>query len=236
MPATKTIGVPNLLMVAADMPDDLAYRVTKLLFDGKERLATVHKAAESLDPKTAREVVAPVQLHPGAQRYYDGGRRMRRVAAGLAGRAAVRRRASLAAQRAATAARASSCARRAATRSSRPTPRRRLRARLPPLRLPRARGGALPRPRAAAASTWSRSRRASEAVLDYYGIDGRAGRGAAARGCCGPRAPPHFETLALAGTALGRRTLVAAGARDAAVAAGGARRTCGSPSTGGERG
>ena len=59
------------LMVPADMPDDFAYRVTKLLFDGKERLATVHKAAESLDPETAREVVAPVELHPGAQRYYD---------------------------------------------------------------------------------------------------------------------------------------------------------------------
>ncbi len=69
--ATKTIGVPNLLMVAADMPDDLAYTFTKLLFDGKERLATVHKAAESLDPKTSREVVEPVQLHPGAKRYYD---------------------------------------------------------------------------------------------------------------------------------------------------------------------
>ena len=69
--ATKTIGVPNLLMVPADTPDDFAYRVTKLLFDGKERLATVHKAAESLDPETAREVVEPVQLHPGAQRYYD---------------------------------------------------------------------------------------------------------------------------------------------------------------------
>ena len=71
VPATKTIGVPNLLMVATDMPDDFAYRVTKLLFDGKDRLAVVHKAAESLDPETAREVVAPVRLHPGAQRYYD---------------------------------------------------------------------------------------------------------------------------------------------------------------------
>jgi hypothetical protein len=71
VPATPTIGVPNLIMVAADMPEEFAYRVTKLLFDGKERLAVVHKAAESLDPKTAQEVVEPVQLHPGAQRYYD---------------------------------------------------------------------------------------------------------------------------------------------------------------------
>jgi TRAP transporter TAXI family solute receptor len=71
VPATKTIGVPNLLMVSTDMPDELAYRITKLLFDGKERLATVHKAAETLEVKTAREVVAPVKLHPGAQRYYD---------------------------------------------------------------------------------------------------------------------------------------------------------------------
>ena len=69
--ATKTIGVPNVLMVATDTPDAFAYRVTKLLFDGKERLAAVHPAAESLEPETAREVVEPLRLHPGAQRYYD---------------------------------------------------------------------------------------------------------------------------------------------------------------------
>ena len=52
----------------------------------------------------------------------------------------------------------------------------------------------------------------SQAVLDYYGIDGRTVR----RGrqwVLRPAVRPRFATLALAGTAVGRRTLVAAGAR-----------------------
>jgi TRAP transporter TAXI family solute receptor len=70
VPPVKTIGVPNLLMVNADMNEDLAYRITRLLFDGKDRLAQVHQSAEKLEPGTASKVVEPVQLHPGAQRYY----------------------------------------------------------------------------------------------------------------------------------------------------------------------
>ena len=66
----KTIGVPNLLMVNRAMPEDLAYRITKLLYGGRERLAAVHPAAESLDPAKGKEVVTPVKLHPGAERFY----------------------------------------------------------------------------------------------------------------------------------------------------------------------
>jgi TRAP transporter TAXI family solute receptor len=69
--ATKTIGVPNLLVVNAAMSDDLAFRITKLLYDAKADLAAVHPAAESLDPKTGQDIVAPVELHGGARRYYE---------------------------------------------------------------------------------------------------------------------------------------------------------------------
>ena len=68
---TTTIGVPNLLMVSEDMPADLAASITRELYEGKDRLATVVPAAEALDPEKGREVVSPVQLHPGAQRYYE---------------------------------------------------------------------------------------------------------------------------------------------------------------------
>ena len=68
---TTTIGVPNLLMVSEDMPADLATSITRELYEGKDRLATVVPAAEALDPAKGREVVSPVQLHPGAQRYYE---------------------------------------------------------------------------------------------------------------------------------------------------------------------
>jgi uncharacterized protein len=68
---TTTIGVPNLLMVSEDMPPDLAASITRELYEGKDRLATVVPAAEALDPAKGREVVSPVQLHPGAQGYYE---------------------------------------------------------------------------------------------------------------------------------------------------------------------
>jgi uncharacterized protein len=71
VPGTTTIAVPNLLMVNEDMSDELAQQITQELYDGKDRLATIVPAAESLDPAEGREVVEPVQLHPGAQRYYE---------------------------------------------------------------------------------------------------------------------------------------------------------------------
>jgi len=70
VPAVPTIGVPNLLMVNADMSDDMARDITQALYEGRERLATIVPAAESLDPEKGQEVVTPVELHPGAQEYY----------------------------------------------------------------------------------------------------------------------------------------------------------------------
>ena len=67
----KTIGVPNLLMVNTAMSDDLAFDITKALYDNKKRLAEIVPSAESLDPKAGQELVTPVKMHPGAQRYYD---------------------------------------------------------------------------------------------------------------------------------------------------------------------
>jgi len=67
----QTIVVPTMLVVSADMPDELAYKLTKLLFDHQAELAKVHPEGGKFDrangPKTE-----PVPLHPGAQRYYDG--------------------------------------------------------------------------------------------------------------------------------------------------------------------
>jgi uncharacterized protein len=71
VPATPTIGVPNLLVVHERMSDDLAYRITDTLFAGKADLAAIVPSAEALDPETGREVVDPVRMHPGAQRWYE---------------------------------------------------------------------------------------------------------------------------------------------------------------------
>jgi TRAP transporter TAXI family solute receptor len=68
---TATIGVPNVLMVNEDMSDELAFSITEALYAGKDRLATIVPAAESLDPADGQEMVGPIELHPGAQRYYE---------------------------------------------------------------------------------------------------------------------------------------------------------------------
>jgi TRAP transporter TAXI family solute receptor len=65
----STIGVPNLLLVRADLPADLAEAVTATLFEAQRMLVTVHPEARHLDLRSAI-TTAPVPLHPGAAAYY----------------------------------------------------------------------------------------------------------------------------------------------------------------------
>ncbi len=64
-----TIVVANLLVVHRDFPEDLAYEITKLIFERKRELETVHAEAKniSLLRITGR---TPIPFHPGAARYY----------------------------------------------------------------------------------------------------------------------------------------------------------------------
>jgi len=65
-----TIGVPNLLVVSDAMPDDQAYELTKAIFEHLDELAEVHPEALNISLDTATET-DPVEVHPGAQRYFD---------------------------------------------------------------------------------------------------------------------------------------------------------------------
>jgi TRAP transporter TAXI family solute receptor len=67
-----TIAEPNLLVVDQDMPADLAYQLTGLLFRYQVELAAVHPAAGSIRRTTA-PMTDPVPLHAGAGRFYSGG-------------------------------------------------------------------------------------------------------------------------------------------------------------------
>jgi TRAP transporter TAXI family solute receptor len=69
MPAVSTIAVPNLLVVPASMPEDLAYDLTRLLMERRDVLAAAHPAAEGLDIRSGIATL-PVPLHPGAARYF----------------------------------------------------------------------------------------------------------------------------------------------------------------------
>ena len=65
-----SIVVPNLLLVRSDFPDNNACAITKLVFDKKDDLVKVHKAASALDWAEASDT-APVKLHPGAAKALD---------------------------------------------------------------------------------------------------------------------------------------------------------------------
>ena len=65
----RTIGVPNLLLVRADLPADLTAAVTATLFEAQPALVAVHPEARHLDSRSAI-TTAPVLLHPGAVEYY----------------------------------------------------------------------------------------------------------------------------------------------------------------------
>jgi TRAP transporter TAXI family solute receptor len=70
LPGTiKTVGVANVLLVPDKMDEQLAYDITKTLFEKKAQLAAVHPEAAKLDLKIGQQV-DPVALHPGAARYY----------------------------------------------------------------------------------------------------------------------------------------------------------------------
>jgi hypothetical protein len=63
------VGVANLLAVHADMPDKLAYDITRLLFEHQADLVAVHREAAHLKPAGA-STPSPAPFHPGAIRYY----------------------------------------------------------------------------------------------------------------------------------------------------------------------
>lgn len=63
-----TVAVENLLVVSEDLDEQLAYDLTRLLFESLEELGRTHAAAKEID--VADAATAPIPLHPGAERYY----------------------------------------------------------------------------------------------------------------------------------------------------------------------
>lgn len=65
----ETIGVPNLLVAAATLDEDIAYAVTRTVVGRSDVLAGAHPAAERVN-HTAAILTDPLPLHPGAARYF----------------------------------------------------------------------------------------------------------------------------------------------------------------------
>ena len=68
--AVPTVTVINFLITHDEVSDDLAYGMTKSMFENVDTLKTAHAAANAIDIQRAVEGM-PVPLHPGAKRYYD---------------------------------------------------------------------------------------------------------------------------------------------------------------------
>ena len=66
----KTIVVPNVLLVRADLDPNLACVLTKTLVERKDELVKANPAAKGISLETIRQT-APVPLHPGATRALD---------------------------------------------------------------------------------------------------------------------------------------------------------------------
>ncbi len=65
----ETLSTPNLLVVRADMSEQLVYDLTKTLFAVRAELAGVHPAARHISVEYTLEA-SPIPLHPGAVRYF----------------------------------------------------------------------------------------------------------------------------------------------------------------------
>jgi TRAP transporter TAXI family solute receptor len=65
----STIAVGAMVVVTQDMPETLAFDVTRVLFEHQDELAKAHPEGRNFTRESARKT-APVTLHPGAARYY----------------------------------------------------------------------------------------------------------------------------------------------------------------------
>jgi TRAP transporter TAXI family solute receptor len=66
----EVVVVPNVLVVNGDMDEELAYTITKVMFEGQADLAAAHPAANELTLENAVQK-SPIPYHPGAIRYYE---------------------------------------------------------------------------------------------------------------------------------------------------------------------
>ena len=65
-----TVGIPNVWFVSEEMDEDLAYELTKMLYDRHADLVAIHPAANDTSVEFTMGS-SPVPLHAGALRYYE---------------------------------------------------------------------------------------------------------------------------------------------------------------------
>ncbi|WP_339227014.1 TAXI family TRAP transporter solute-binding subunit [Oceanobacillus sp. FSL K6-2867] len=66
----STIGVNNVLLTHSEVSDDIAYAMTKAIFDNLDQLQNTHNAANDITLENALQNL-PAPLHPGAAKYFE---------------------------------------------------------------------------------------------------------------------------------------------------------------------
>lgn len=67
--AVPTVAITNILVTRDDVPEEVAYQMTRLIFENLTRLGNSHSAAKDIKLDNAGKNL-PIPLHPGAERYY----------------------------------------------------------------------------------------------------------------------------------------------------------------------
>jgi TRAP transporter TAXI family solute receptor len=64
----RTVASPVLMYTTADLPEDIAYKITKAFWENRKILADAHATGKGIEITEVQYGVAKV--HPGALRYY----------------------------------------------------------------------------------------------------------------------------------------------------------------------
>ena len=65
----ETVAVKAMLACSADLPDEVVYKITKVLFEHLDELKQAHKKAEMISLDKALDGMS-IPLHPGAEQYF----------------------------------------------------------------------------------------------------------------------------------------------------------------------
>ena len=68
--AVPTVAIMNALVVREDISEDDVYNLTKYLFENLDSLENSHQAAADISIENSMESMV-IDVHPGAQRFYD---------------------------------------------------------------------------------------------------------------------------------------------------------------------
>jgi TRAP transporter TAXI family solute receptor len=66
----QTLAVKAMLATTDKMSEEMAYNITKAIFENLDKLAAAHTAGKSVSLETAQEGIS-IPLHPGAEKYFN---------------------------------------------------------------------------------------------------------------------------------------------------------------------